>query len=158
MTTVAMELSRQGVQAALAQVREYAASLDTRAMLATEAVAEVGAAAAKAVVGDGAAIAVEPAVDGHQVVASGEQVAFMEFGTGVVGQGTYPAALPIAWGYDLRLSPWAHDPDDPTLWYYYDDGGEVRSTRGQTAGAFMLAASEAMRAGATSAARAVFAS
>ena len=83
----------------------------------------------------------------YLVVAQGNQVAFIEFGVGVVGQsGGYPAnKLPASWHYDERRSPWAHDLTDPTIWYYYDDNHEVQKTRGDMPVGFMNTASEEMR-------------
>lgn len=88
------------------------------------------------------------AKDGHTVlvVADSEHAAFVEFGTGVVGQGTYAGNLPDGWEYDQRRTPSAHDPEDPTWWYYVDPvDGEVHRTQGQTGKGFMLAASVEMR-------------
>ena len=82
----------------------------------------------------------------YVVIAQGRYVAFVEFGTGVVGEGTYPGELSDSWGYDERRTPEAHDPNDPTKWYYYDEYlGHVSSTRGQTANAFMTTADHRMR-------------
>lgn len=92
----------------------------------------------------------------YLLLADEEYAAFVEFGTGVVGQGSYQGELPAQWGYDERRTPEAHDPVDPTLWYYYDAEGRRRSTRGQTANGFMLAGSEAMRAAMLPVAREVF--
>ena len=92
----------------------------------------------------------------YLVVADCEYAAFVEFGTGVVGQGTYRGDPPPGWGYDERRTPEAHDPDDPTKWFYYDRDGVLRSTRGQRASGYMAAASEEMRASAVRIAREVF--
>ena len=74
-----------------------------------------------------------------------------------VGQGTYPGELPKGWGYDTRRTPEAHDPADPTLWYYYDRDGDLRCTRGRVASGYMLAASGEMRRKVLEIAREVFA-
>lgn len=92
----------------------------------------------------------------YLLVADSGHAAFVEFGTGVVGQGTYAGNLPGAWSYDERRTPAAHDPADPTRWYYYDSDGSLRSTRGQAGSGYMLAASEEMRQRALSIAREVF--
>lgn len=53
--------------------------------------------------------------------------------------------LPDGWAYDQRRTPEAHDPDDPTKWFYRDRDGRVRSTRGQTACGYMAGAADEMR-------------
>jgi len=94
----------------------------------------------------------------YLVVADGEYAAFVEFGTGVVGSGTYPGELPDGWRYDVRWSPWAHDVDDPSAWYYVDQDGVRHKTRGQQASGFMASAAEEMRRKAVAIAREVVAS
>ena len=86
-----------------------------------------------------------------EAAAVGEKAAFVEFGTGVVGRGTYPDGDP--WPYDTRRTPEAHDPADPERWYYYDESGRRHSTKGMAARPFMLPAAQAARAGAADAVR-----
>lgn len=94
----------------------------------------------------------------YLVVADNGHAAFVEFGTGVVGQGTYAGDLPGSWGYDERRTPEAHDPIDPTKWYYRDPKtGIRRGTRGHAAQPYMLPASDAMRQAVLTTAREVFA-
>lgn len=91
------------------------------------------------------------------VVSDSDHAAFVEFGTGVVGEGTYKGELPEEWGYDERRTPSAHSKADPTVWYYFDPvAGEVRHTRGQAGKGYMLAASQEMRRQAAAIAREVF--
>ncbi|MEC4272959.1 HK97 gp10 family phage protein [Adlercreutzia sp. R25] len=88
----------------------------------------------------------EQLADGSGIVVSeGPYAAFVEFGTGVVGEGTYQGDLPDGWGYNEQRTPEAHDPDDMTRWFYRDRDGRVRSTRGQPACGYMAAAAEEMR-------------
>lgn len=93
----------------------------------------------------------------YLVVAEAGYAAFVEFGTGVVGSGTYKGELPKNWEYDARWSPWAHDEEDPTIWYYLGDDGRYHATRGQTASGFMAASAEAMRQEVVRIAKEVFA-
>lgn len=79
------------------------------------------------------------------LVAVGEQIAFIEFGTGKVGEGTYLGDLPDEWGYDLRRSPWAHDPKEPWKWWYVDENGHRHKTAGLKARSFMAKTAEDMR-------------
>ena len=92
----------------------------------------------------------------YMVVSDGEYALFVEFGTGVVGEGTYKGELPSWYTYNAMLTPQAHDKQDPTKWYYYDDYGRVRSTRGQVANNYMLAASEKMKQQVVTIAKEVF--
>lgn len=90
------------------------------------------------------------------VVASGEQVGFIEFGVGVVGEAGGYQNKPSNWVYNAMWSPWAHDSKDPTLWYYKDETGTVQSTRGELPVGFMQSASTQIRNRVASIAREVF--
>ena len=91
-----------------------------------------------------------------RLVAEGEQLPFLEFGTGRVGDGTYLGDLPDEWGYDLRRSPWAHDPKEPWKWWYLDDEGHRHKTAGLKARSFMAKTADDMRESIQSAAIEVF--
>lgn len=95
----------------------------------------------------------------YVVVADCEYAAFVEFGTGVVGRGTYQHELPEGWQYlqNPPRSPWAHDPDDVSTWHYLGDDGAFHSTRGQEGAGFMGSAAEAMRQKVFETAKEVFA-
>ena len=161
---LSVPLSGPGIKAAVAELRAYSASLDGKADRLCERLAEEGVNAAVAAVRvdtgnlrDG--IYYQRAGKGQFLVMStGEYCWFVEFGTGVVGQGTYEGNLPESWSYDERRTPEAHDPNDPTRWFYYDDkDGGLRSTRGQTANGYMAQAAEEMRQKVLRIAREVFA-
>lgn len=83
----------------------------------------------------------------YLVVAQGSQVAFIEFGVGVVGEsGGYPANKLLSnWHYNEMRSPWAHDSNDPTFWYYYDNEQVLHRTRGTVPVGFMNTAGEEVR-------------
>ena len=157
-----LELSEASAAQAAERLRRYAESLEGKCSRLCEELAAIGVDAAVATVRkDTGALAgtiryeqVRPSE--FLVVSDGEYAAFVEFGTGVVGQGTYPGDLPPSWGYDERRTPEAHDPLDPTRWFYRDADGNVRSTRGQTANAFMATAAEEMRQSVLTVAREVF--
>ncbi len=144
-------LSAQAMREAAARVRGAGSSLPARCAELCCRLGEVGIEAAVAHVrkdtGDLASgIRWEQLADGSGIVISeGPYAAFVEFGTGVVGQGTYPGDLPEGWGYDERRTPEAHDPDDPTKWFYRDRHGRICSTRGQAACGYMAASAEEMR-------------
>lgn len=145
-------LSTDSVRNAITQLQNYRRSFEKKCNLLLMKLAEIGVEAAVAVVREdtgtlASSIHFERSGDSeYLVVADCEYAAFVEFGTGVVGEGTYNGQLPVGWGYNEQRTPAAHDRDDPTIWYYIDpESGGVASTRGQTANGFMLAAGEEMR-------------
>lgn len=54
--------------------------------------AEEGAAAARAAYGDSVTVSVVPIENGYSIIASGREVAFMEFGAGIYTDTTHPLA------------------------------------------------------------------
>ena len=159
---LAIGLSAESVRAAVKEIAAYSASFDGKCDELCKRLAEIGVDGAVAAVrkdtGDLAGgIRFERVGDReYLVVSDGDYAAFVEFGTGVVGQGTYPGDLPDGYGYDERRTPAAHDPVDPTKWYYRDREGVVRSTRGQTANAYMASSAQEMRQAVLTTAREVF--
>lgn len=159
---IPLGLSVDSVKAARVKVDSYADSLEAKCDEFARRLAELGVDVVKATVrkdtGDlESGIGTEKLGDGDYLVVSvGEYAIFVEFGTGVVGQGTYPGELPEGYGYDERRTPAAHDPIDPTKWYYRDRDGTVRSTRGQTANAYMAEGAERMRQAVLETAKEVF--
>lgn len=91
-----------------------------------------------------------------RLVAKGEELPFIEFGTGRVGDGTYEGDLPEEWGYDLRRTPAAHDPKEPWKWWYLNEEGHRRKTAGLVARSYMAKTAEDMRQSITSAGLEVF--
>ena len=159
---IPLDLSVGSAKAAAAKAEAYADSLEAKCDEFASKLVEVGVDVAKVTVrkdtGDlESGIGSERLGNGHYLVASvGDYAIFVEFGTGVVGQGTYPGELPEGYGYDERRTPAAHDPIDPTKWYYRDRDGIVRSTRGQTANAYMAQSAEGMRQAVLETAKEVF--
>lgn len=81
----------------------------------------------------------------YQLEANSPHAAFHEFGTGVVGQGTYSHPFPVPWKYNAGWKRNTRfDASDPDKWFYFE-GGEWHSTRGQRGHAYMAQAAEAMR-------------
>jgi hypothetical protein len=151
---ISCSLNPESLQSAATQLRDYAKTLNDKCDQLSEKLCEEGIEFAKSAlaqhgVTDGKTVGGIQAEKGDNgtcsLVSSGKHVAYLEFGTGVVGAGTYPTTLPIEWEYDTRQSPWAHDSTDPTLWYYYNEAGRLRRTRGNEAYAYMAQASEGMR-------------
>lgn len=160
---LSISLSEQSVDSAIRQLQRYLDSLEAKtdelcARLAEEC---ADAARANAPVDTGwlqAGISVEKRGDAsYEVVSEGEYAAFVEFGTGVVGQGTYPGELPAGYGYDERRTPSAHDPMDPEAWFYYDRYGVRRRTKGHAAQPYMLDSAEYARSLVAETAKEVFA-
>lgn len=148
---ISLGLSIDSVAAAIKQVNAYGKSLEAKCDELARRLVELGVDVAKVTVrkdtGDlESGIRFEKVADGeYLLISEGEYAIFVEFGTGVVGQGTYPGELPPGYTYDERRTPAAHDPIDPTKWYYRDREGRIRSTRGQTANAYMATSAEEMR-------------
>ena len=144
-------LSQSSVRKAISEVRRYRDSIPSKLDRALAQLADIGVSAAQGSIRSSeidvaAAIRFEKAGECcYLVISDDERAAFAEFGTGVMGEGTYPGVLPPEWGYDLRWTPAAHDPEHPEKWYYYDEEGRRRSTWGQQADAYMFAGSEVMR-------------
>lgn len=159
---VSVGLSQRSIDASAKQLSAYADSLAEKCDRLAARLAGIGVEVAKLTVRKDtgeleSGIRFEKAGDGeYLVISEGEYAMFVEFGTGVVGQGTYPGQLPEGYGYDERRTPAAHDPDDPTKWYYRDRNGALRSTRGQTANAYMAASAEEMRQAVVTIAKEVF--
>lgn len=86
--------------------------------------------------------------DGINVVATGEKIAYVEYGTGLVGQGTYLGKLPTETltfespkGYKQSTQGWEYYYDNPRTkvlggWFY--GTGHKQFTRGQPAQAQMF--------------------
>lgn len=159
---IPLELSVDSVAAAEKQVEAYGKSLEEKCDELARRLVELGVEVAKITVrkdtGDlESAIGFEKVGEGeYLVIVENDHAIFVEFGTGVVGQGTYPGKLIDGYGYDERRTPAAHDPIDPTKWYYRDREGRIRSTRGQTANAYMATSAEQMRQAVLKTAREVF--
>lgn len=162
MRALKLELSHSSIRAAIDELAAIEADLAERCDRFCERLAGLGVDVATSVVREDtgelrSGIYAESGGPGSWlVVSAGAYAAFVEFGTGVVGQGTYPGKTPPGWGYDERRTPEAHNPADPTRWYYYDRDGNLGTTRGQTANAYMATAADAMRQQALDIAREVF--
>ena len=88
----------------------------------------------------------------YAVVAKCGHAAFVEYGTGVVGEGTYGGELPPSWEYSVGPSI-----DEDGWWYYVDEEGVGHWTQGQPAQGFMALTAEQVRAAVPAIAREVFA-
>lgn len=162
MKELTISLSEDSLKAAQRWVSSYAASLDARLDDVCKELAEVGEKSAKAHAPADhglleSSIHTVPDKRGYRVVADAVDghghayAAFVEFGTGVVGSGTYPGDLPAGYSYDSGRSPWAHEGDG---WFYWSDNAhDYVFTEGHAAQPFMLPAMADMRARVAQAAR-----
>lgn len=162
MSAAKVELSQESVRRLKEGIAAYAGSLRQRCDELCRRLSAIGVEAAvahaKVDTGELASGISFRRVGGadYLVVSEGPYAAFVEFGTGVVGAGSYDGGLPEGWQYDARRTPEAHDTDDPSRWYYYDEDGRLRSTRGQRASSYMAKAAEDMRQRVLSVAKEVF--
>lgn len=84
------------------------------------------------------------------IIADCKHAAFVEFGTGVIGKGKQHPDIPVPWTYDYN----EHGEDG---WYYYDeDQGRYRFTKGMPSRPFMYETAEELRKKLTEYAREVF--
>lgn len=98
MKRIVIELSEAGCERAAIELETYARSLDRKLAEVCRRLAEVGAAEAKAIAygasvqglgNDDVTITTEPMSNGYKIVMSGEDIYFIEFGTGIFA-GEYP--------------------------------------------------------------------
>lgn len=161
---IKVDLSSESVRDALKQVQTYKRSFTQKLDELCRRLAEEGVKAAVSEVRiDTGELKESIHYEKHGeceylVIAHNDHAAFVEFGTGVVGEGKpYPGELPANWEYDTRATPSAHDRLDPTLWYYNDPiTGVTMSTRGQKPNAYMVKAGEEMRQSVLEIAKEVF--
>ena len=160
---ITVDLSTKSIGDAIKQLRQYEKTLDDKVDELCRRLAEEGVYAAKSNVPTDtgwlqSGISVEKIGDKHYlVVSSGKYAAFVEFGTGVVGQGSYAGELPNGYSYNEGATPSAHDPMDPDAWFYYDRYGVRRRTKGHVAQPYMLDTAEYVRASVMEIAKEVFA-
>lgn len=153
MTTLEVKLSPSSIKDAKERIQKYRNSLPNKLDDFCERLCEEGVEAAiqevKVASGElqsGISFRSEGTHD-YCVVSDGYYAAFVEFGTGVVGELDHAFEPPpeAGWKYDTLGTPEAHDPDDPTTWYYYDENNQRFSTQGQRGEGYMGKAALTMR-------------
>lgn len=154
---MSVPLSKDGIRLAVREVEAYRARLAAREQQFVRRVAEIGLLAARSAPVDTGelqgSITLEKIGPSHYaIVADSDHAAYVEFGTGVVGEGTYPET-PQGWEYN-RDSPHKDDTGEWTFWW--GERGFWMRTRGHAAQPFMLPAAEAMRNAVPRIAREVF--
>lgn len=120
------------IEEALNELRAYRSQLDQRIKEFYERIASIGATVASINFSrayyDGVndvSVSVEPTNSGYKVIASGQAVAFIEFGTGAKYGGGYLGNETLNPPVDTNPGSWSLDPevgkghyDDPNGWYY----------------------------------------
>ena len=146
MRTITIELSSDGCAEALRKIEEYKKNIKPKLDEVCRRLAEIGRDEAISVVDQIRAaegnvverIEAVPIENGWKIVMSGEDVYFIEFGTGDGVEPHFDTTVPVAWG------TWSAE-NDQILWnqgfWYYD---KVRYT-GTTAYMPMYYAEKAMR-------------
>jgi len=164
MRKIRISLSKDSIEAGVRSLDEYRSGLKTKCDELCRRLGNLGIETAVSIVPietgtlKNSISLVKHGDANYIVLADAENAAFVEFGTGVIGQGTYGFDLPVSWEYlqDPPQSPWAHDPSDISTWYYVDESGRVRSTRGQVGVGYMGAAAAEVYSKIASIAREVF--
>ena len=145
--TIDIELSASSIEAAIRELESYANSFDAKVDLFMARLAEYGVQCARdnlwmngtiptKGIPISSSLRAQKEGDGWIVVTDSEHAAFVEFGTGFVGQGTYSGELPPGYSYNTMNSPEYHDVDNPDRWHFWVNGVEY-TTEGQEAQRFM---------------------
>lgn len=117
MKTITIELSKDGCQRALKELKAFQKEVNPKLMEVCKRLAEIGAAEAQAhlTLAQGNTDAViEPPVpmdNGYKIVMSGSDVYFVEFGTGDQVSAHFDTTVPVAWG------TWSAE-NEQELWNY----------------------------------------
>lgn len=161
MKTIVVSLDNIGK--AVKEIEAYEAWVKERTAVLVERLSIIGAAEASvrfaAAMYDGvndSQITVEPIANGYKIVASGEAVAFIEFGAGVYHNPAEPYPLKRPAGI-VGIGKFGKGHGKRRMWGYYDESGQLVRTRGNPASLPLWYASESMRREIESIAREVFA-
>lgn len=160
--TISMRLSTASIDAAIKEVKAYRDSLNQKAILLAQKLAEAGYQCAKITMSEHvfsgdtlASLHVEDYGGGRMaLVAGSEALLFFEFGAGIKMGGGHP--LNDKLGMGPGTYPGKGHWDDPDGWWYYDDYGVKHHTFGNQPHMPMYKASVEMRANIERIAREVF--
>lgn len=130
MKKITIELNPTSINKAIKDIRELNAEWDRKIDEVTRRLAEIGATKAslgfsRAIyTGDNdVSISVEPIENGYSIIASGEAVLFIEFGSGV----TYGYGHPAPMNYGPGTYPGNGHWDDPRGWWLPKDKGGLHT-------------------------------
>lgn len=146
-----LRLSASGIDAAIRELSAYQKWVEEKSRQLTERLAMIGAHEASVrfagAIYDGendASVTVEPTAHGYRIVASGQSVAFIEFGTGVYHNGNEPYPSPPSRPDGVSpIGEYGQGKGKRQGWVY-NDGGEARFTRGNPAAMPLYYASREM--------------
>lgn len=158
---ITIQLSEESTKAAIKEVSRYKKWVDEKTKLLIEKLAIIGAQEASvrfaSAMYDGnndVTVEVSPTDRGWVITASGEAVAFIEFGSGVYHNPGEPYPLPRPQGI-VGIGEYGKGMGKRQAWGYYDNG-ELVITRGNPAAMPMWYATEEMRREVLRVARDVF--
>jgi hypothetical protein len=157
-----MSLSSKSIGQALKELKKYRDSLEDRKQQLLKELADIGVREASVrfttAMYDGvndSEVTLETIENGYCIVASGEAVAFIEFGAGVYHNPTEPYPNPRPDGI-VGIGEYGHGYGKRQAWGFRDDSGELVITHGNPAAMPMWYASEEMRDSILTIARRVF--
>ena len=153
MKVISMTLTQQSIHKAIEELKKYQQELNEKVLLLVQRLTDLGAEIVRVkIVEMGAYFSGEllsgvggfyfPSLNAGFVRVTSDHVAFVEFGTGTKGSGTYPSAELLAkasWGYVTGGEKNAifTTKDGRVGWMYPLPDGSYRFTEGLTARPFM---------------------
>jgi len=157
-----IRLDEKSINHAIAKLKDYKKDLERKRRLLIEKLALVGANEASVrfttAIYDGVndvAVNLRRIKDGWAIVAKGQAVCFIEFGSGVYHNPVEPYPLPRLEGV-VGIGEYGKGRGSRPIWVYYDETGKKVFTRGNPASLGMWYATEEMRRSILDVAREVF--
>lgn len=163
MKTIDMKLDEQSIGQTIKELQRYKKWTDAKTKQLCERLSIIGAKEASirftTAIYDGnndVSVSVEPTDKGYAIVASGQAVAFIEFGTGVYFNPGEPYPEPRPTGI-VGIGKYGKGYGKRNAWGFYSDGGSKVITHGNPAAMPMWYATEEMRQKISEIAKDVFA-
>ena len=148
---ISFGLNTKDINRAIKEVEEYKKDILRKEKLLLEKLAYIGVKEASVrfttAMYDGvndSSVSLEQTSNGYAIVAQGNAVAFIEFGTGVYHNTSEPYPNPRPEGI-VGIGEYGQGKGKRKAWGYRDEGGEVVITRGNPASMPMWYATEEMR-------------
>lgn len=126
MKKITFYLNNESIENALSQIKKYKKDVQSKSKLFVKRLADIGLDTAtvkfKNAIYDGindVSLSVEKIENGYKIVANGNSVCFIEFGSGVIGEGH-----PDATDFGMGVSTWSLGENgkghwnNPNGWYY----------------------------------------
>lgn len=159
---IQMSLSTKSISQAIAELKAYRASLESKEQELLKELANIGVREASVrfttAMYDGtndSEVTLETIENGYRIVAEGKAVAFIEFGAGVYHNTSEPYPKPRPDGI-VGIGEYGKGLGKRQAWGYKDESGELVITHGNPAAMPMWYASEEMRNSILKIARRVF--